>query len=161
MGADSACAPYRQVIRRRDGAAVSGMPVPVLPPCYGSLVAGALHYIYTKHMFEEWLCLGDPPTRRVVDPPIAVVVNVSTVMDNPDDKFRSDNVSMRVKMEGISTNCEVTRGLLHAWVQSTRGGWWGLMSFELATGNGKGRLAMRQWCPARSFRRAPLDDRRG
>ena len=106
-------------------------------------------------MFECWVNEMDPPTRLVVDPPLSVLVDLTQAMRNPDDEFRCDRVSMRVKFEGISTKDSATQGLLRAWMQTTAGGWWGLVAFELRTGNGHGRVSIEQWCPARSLRRQP------
>ena len=106
-------------------------------------------------MFEGWVCELGRPTRMVVEPAIPVLVDLSIALKNPDDAFRRDAVEMRIKLAGISTNSEGTLGVLHAWIQTTAGGWWGLVTFELTTGNRRGRLTMRQWCPARSLKPAP------
>ncbi|SLE90189.1 Uncharacterised protein [Mycobacteroides abscessus subsp. abscessus] len=106
-------------------------------------------------MFEGWICELGPPTRKIVEPALPVLVDLSVALNNPDDAFRRDVVPMRIKLEGISTNSAGTLGILHAWIQTTAGGWWGLVTFDLSTGNGRGRLTMRQWCPARSLKPAP------
>lgn len=120
----------------------------------GTLLAKRRAARYTKRMFEGWVCELVPPTRMMVEPAMPVLVDLSIALNNPDDAFRRDAVAMRVKMEGISTNSEGTLGVLHAWIQTTAGGWWGLVTFDLSTGNGRGRLTMRQWCPARSLKPA-------
>lgn len=48
-------------------------------------------------MFEDWPVTMDPPPRTVVDPPQPVLVDLSRILDNRDDAFRRDAVSMRVK----------------------------------------------------------------
>lgn len=106
-------------------------------------------------MFEQWINEMEPPTHLVVDPPLPVLVDLTQAMRNPDDAFRCDKVSMRVKAEGISTKSAGTQGLLYAWMQTTAGGWWGLVAFELRTGNGSGQVDIQQWCPARSLQRGP------
>lgn len=101
-----------------------------------------------------------PPTRRVVDPPKPVVVDLSLLITNPDDAFRRDEVAMRVKTEGLVFRGQVS-GRLHAWAQSAAGGWLALVSCEVPTGNGRGKLAMSQWCPARAVRPAGPDNDQG
>lgn len=111
-------------------------------------------------MFEEWPVAMHPPTRRVVDPPKPVVVDLSLLITNPDDAFRRDEVAMRVKTEGLVFRGQVS-GRLHAWAQSAAGGWLALVSCEVPTGNGRGKLAMSQWCPARAVRPAGPDNDQG
>lgn len=98
----------------------------------------------------------EPPTRRVVTPPEPVLVDLSIAFHNPDDRFRRDTVTLRVKAEGLDVTAkpEGVAGFLLAWAQTTSGGWWGLVAMELRTGNGKGALPVQQWCPARALRPA-------
>ncbi len=112
------------------------------------------------HVFEEWPVAMLPPTRRVVDPPKPVVVDLSLLITNPDDAFRRDEVAMRVKMEGLVFRGQVS-GRLHAWAQSAAGGWLALVSCEVPTGNGRGKLAMSQWCSARAVRPGGSDNDQG
>lgn len=86
-------------------------------------------------------------------------MDLSVAFHNPDDRFRRDTVTLRVKAEGLdlAAKPEGAAGLLLAWAQSTSGGWWGLVTMELRTGNGKGALPVRQWCPARALRPAPAE----
>lgn len=100
-------------------------------------------------MFEDWPVTMHPPPRSVVDPPQAVLVDLSSLLMNPDDSFRRDEVSLGVKAEGLEFLDQVP-GHLHAWARSTRGGWLALVTCEVPTGNKKGRLKIRQWCPARA-----------
>ena len=100
-------------------------------------------------MFEDWPVTMRPPTRRVVDPPKPVFVDLSRLIVNPDDTFRRDEVALRIKHEGLDLRGRVP-GHLHAWAQSTHGGWLALVTCDVPTGNGSGRLAMRQWCAARA-----------
>lgn len=100
-------------------------------------------------MFEDWPVSMQPPVRRAVDPPQPVLLDLGRILTNPDDKFRKDQVSMRVKVEGLHL-CGQVPGQLHAWAQSTQGGWLALVTCEVPTGNGAGRLKIRQWCPARA-----------
>ena len=73
-------------------------------------------------MFEDWPVTTQPSPRRVVDPPLPVIVDLSRIIDNPDDQFPRDAVPMHVKAEGLEFLAQVP-GLLHAWARSTRGGW--------------------------------------
>jgi hypothetical protein len=98
---------------------------------------------------EDWPVTMRPPTRKVVDPPKPVVVDLSRFIVNPDDTFRRDEVILRIKNEGLDFR-GVVPGHLHAWAQSTHGGWLALVTCDVPTGNGAGRLTMRQWCPARA-----------
>ena len=104
----------------------------------------------TARVFESWPVGMDPPTRQVIEPPRAVLVDLGGLIANPADKFRSDEVSMRIKMEGLDFRGQVS-GCLHAWAQSTRGGWLGLVTCTVPTGNGAGSLTMTQWCPANAI----------
>lgn len=99
--------------------------------------------------FEDWPVTMQPPTRKVVDPPKPVLVDLSRIIVNPDDKFRRDEVALRIKCEGLDFRGQVP-GQLLAWAQSTCGGWLALVMCEVPTGNGAGKLTIRQWCPARA-----------
>jgi hypothetical protein len=57
-------------------------------------------------MFEDWPVTLHPPVRTVVDPPQPVLVNLSRILVNPDDAFRSDEVAMGVKTEGLELDDE-------------------------------------------------------
>lgn len=105
-------------------------------------------------MFEDWPVAMSPPTRRVVDPPRPVLVDLSHLIANPDDSFRRDEVALRIKLEGLDFRGQAP-GQLHAWAQSTQGGWLGLVTVDVPTGNGAGKLTMHQWCPARAVTPAP------
>ena len=70
-------------------------------------------------VFEDWPVTMCPPTRRVVDPPMAVFVDLSSLIVNPDDAFRRDEVALRIKHEGLDFRGRVP-GYLHAWAPSTR-----------------------------------------
>ena len=41
-------------------------------------------------MFEDWPVTMHPSPRRVVDPPLPVIVDLSCLITNPDDQFRRD-----------------------------------------------------------------------
>ncbi len=100
-------------------------------------------------VFEDWPVAMSPPTRRVVDPPKRVLVDLSRLIVNPDDSFRRDSVALRIKLEGLDFRGQVP-GCLHAWAQSTQGGWLAFVTCDVPTGNGTGKLTMQQWCPARA-----------
>ncbi len=73
-------------------------------------------------VFQDWPVTMCPPTRRMLDPPKAVFVDLNRLIVNPDDAFRRDEVALRIKNEGLDFRGRVP-GYLHAWAQSTRGGW--------------------------------------
>jgi hypothetical protein len=52
-------------------------------------------------------------------------------------------------LEGLEFRGHVP-GHVHAWAQSTHGGWLALVTCDIPTGNGAGSLTMRQWCPAKA-----------
>lgn len=108
-----------------------------------------------EYMFEGWPCDMEPPTRMLVDPPLPILVDLSLVLSNPDDRFRRDTVPLRVKCEGLQTNEKDVPGVLHAWAQSVSAGWLANISCTVHTGNHKGHLEIRQWCPAKAIKPAP------
>lgn len=97
----------------------------------------------------------EPPTRMLVDPPLPILVDLSLVLNNPDDRFRPDTVALRIKSEGLDTTARDVPGFLHAWAQSVSAGWLAHISCTVHTGNKKGHLAIRQWCPAKAIKPAP------
>lgn len=106
-------------------------------------------------MFEDWPVTMDPPPRAVVDPPQPVLVDLSRLLDNRDDAFRRDGVSMGVKAEGLEFFDQVP-GHLHAWARST--------SLHLSTGQMRSGTTLQNTnadylaCPRRQSQR---DDARG
>ncbi len=64
------------------------------------------------------------------------------------------SVPLRVSSGGLRFTGNVP-GLLHAWARSWNGVWLGLVEFTASTGNGRGQLAMRQWCPEHSLAPPP------
>ncbi|MGW4719916.1 hypothetical protein [Nocardia sp. NPDC004260] len=97
-------------------------------------------------MFEYWTGELASPLRQVVDPPTPVLVDLGAAIPTH-GPFRKDAVSMRVKAEGLDVAGAVP-GLLYAWARATDGTWLGLVAFAIPTGNRKGRVEARQWCPA-------------
>lgn len=106
-------------------------------------------------MFEDWPIAFTPPTRRVVEPPMPVTIDLACLIDDgAGAPFRADSVPMRVKSEGLDLHGRVP-GQIHAWARTTRGTWIGLVSCEVRTGNGNGRLGIRQWCSAKAITADP------
>lgn len=101
-------------------------------------------------VFESWRVEMSPATQRVVEPARPVLVNLNAILGSPDDAFRLDTVELRIKSEGLDVFRDRVPGLLHAWAQTTRGGWLALISCDVKSGNGKGHLPIEQWCPARA-----------
>lgn len=66
-------------------------------------------------MFEDWPVAMRPPTRRVVDPPKAVLVDLSRLIVNPDDTFRRNEVTLRIKNEGLDFRGQVRDDLRSRW----------------------------------------------
>jgi len=104
--------------------------------------------------FDSWPVEMRPPTRVVVDPPQPVLVDLTRAIANPDDRFRRDQVAIRVRMEGLDLSC-IVHGQLHGWAQSTSGGWLAAVSMTVPTGNRKGHINIQQWCPAASVSPLP------
>lgn len=101
-------------------------------------------------MFEGWEEEFVPSMRRELDRPRKVLVDLSVAMPTHSPAFRRDQIPMRVKIGGLNLMTTVSGELL-AWVRSADGGWLGLVSFVLTTANGKGRLPVTQWCPAKAL----------
>lgn len=99
-------------------------------------------------------------TRRRIDPPRPVLIDVHQLLGSRDDAFRLDTVPMRVKIAGLNVFSDSTPGLLHAWAQTTRRAWLAQVSFEVPTGNGRAQLSVCQWCPARAVKPLPPRDHR-
>lgn len=97
-------------------------------------------------MFEKWPEQFDSTQRRVVDPPMPVLVNTAIVFSTRPRQFGFRGVVMRIRMGGLRLD-DRTPGLLHAWALVNDGSWLGLTTFTVYTGNGFGQLDMQQWCP--------------
>ena len=70
-------------------------------------------------MFERWPNVFSPPTRRILDPPMSVMIDLARLIDNTSDSpFRAEAVPIRVKSEGLDLNGRVP-GELHAWARTT------------------------------------------
>lgn len=106
-------------------------------------------------MFDFLEAEGTASTRRRVDPPRPVLVDVNLLLGSRDDAFRLDTVSFRVKLAGLNIFTDNTPGLLHAWAQTSRKSWLAQVSFEIPTGDGKAKLSVCQWCPARAIKPIP------
>jgi len=102
----------------------------------------------TPDLYENWPVSFDPPTRRIVDPPRRVLVNIAlTVAGSSGVSFR-DGTPLKVRSEGLAMDTK-SPGLLHAWAKTARGQWICCLSFDIPIGNGKGFLRLhQQWCPA-------------
>ncbi|MBY4213413.1 hypothetical protein HQO27_20610 [Rhodococcus fascians] len=100
-------------------------------------------------LYENWPVTFDPPTRRIVDPPQRVLVNVAlTVAGSSGGGSFRDGTPLKVRSEGLSMDVKAP-GLLHAWAKTSRGQWLCCLSFQMPIGNGKGFLRLeQQWCPA-------------
>ncbi|OZD70586.1 hypothetical protein CH263_06430 [Rhodococcus sp. 06-1059B-a] len=95
-------------------------------------------------MFAGWPVAFQPPTRRVVDPPVPVLVDVSRAFGH---QFSADAsaLPLKVRAEGLATDLKV-QGVLHAWARTSKGEWLCCLSFRVPTGNGMGFLDVeRQW----------------
>ncbi|MQY28757.1 hypothetical protein [Nocardia aurantia] len=106
-------------------------------------------------MFETWPEIFSPSMRRVVDPPVPVLVELGVaIARTPGGRFGRDTLPMRVKAGGLDLSRTVP-GRLLAWARCSDGSWLGLVEFMIATGNDRGRIAVTQWCGARALRPDP------
>jgi hypothetical protein len=115
-------------------------------------------------MFDEWPEEFSPSLRRVVEPPLPVVVDLGQAISTQRATFGAKkSVPLRVSSGGLRLAGNVP-GLLHAWARAWNGVWLGLVEFTASTGNGRGQLIFRQWCPEHSLTPPPnpggQDDRR-
>jgi hypothetical protein len=102
-----------------------------------------------ERMFDGWpLVYPRRPARRVVDPPVTVVVDLRLGLPTRLADMR--RVPLFVRQDGLEL-VEIRPGFLVGWVQSTAGEWWGLVDVDLRTGSGRGHLIVRQLLPARAI----------
>lgn len=108
-------------------------------------------------MFDSWADSLALRVRRAVNPPRPVTVDLTRMIQAPDDAFRLDTVPMWTKLDGIDISCEVT-GLVHGWVKSARGSWLALVSVDIPTGNRQGAVTVQHLCAARALTPLPQND---
>ncbi|MET9031156.1 hypothetical protein ABZW96_37025 [Nocardia sp. NPDC004168] len=106
-------------------------------------------------MFEEWADQFDPPSYHVIDPPRRVMIDLGQFILAPESFARG--VPLRVR-NGVVVDREYTSAL-HAWARTSSGGWIAFVTCVVLTGNGKGRIWMRQWC-SRQAVSLPDDEQR-
>ncbi|WP_280316607.1 hypothetical protein [Nocardia wallacei] len=105
-------------------------------------------------MFETWPDEFTPSLRRVVDPPMPVLVDLSKAIPTvAPNGFGRDRVPMRVKVGGLNLTATVP-GRLHGWARCTDGSWVGLVEFVALTGNEHGRLPVAQLVPRQALQPA-------
>lgn len=99
-------------------------------------------------MFDAWPTTFEPPTRRIVDPPRPVNVNVALAIGRSGvGRFR-DTTALKVRAEGLAMDT-IVEGTLFAWARTSVGDWLASVTFSIPTGNKMGRLDLhRQWVPA-------------
>lgn len=69
-------------------------------------------------LYENWPVTFDPPTRRIVDPPQRVLVNVAlTVAGSSGGGSFRDGTPLKVRSEGLAMDVKAP-GLLHAWAKT-------------------------------------------
>jgi hypothetical protein len=100
-------------------------------------------------MFETWDAHFDPKPYRVVDPPMRVTVRFGEGFARRPGKYGPGGLPLRVVNEGLNIDDPV-EGRLHAWARLSTGEWLCLLEFRVPTGNGRGFLEIRQWCPAQA-----------
>ena len=98
-------------------------------------------------VFETWRAVFTPLPYRVVDPPMPVTVRFGSGLVRTPQRLGPGGIPLRVRREGLCVDRDIP-GLLHAWARLDTGEWLCLLSFRVPTGNRKGYLDMRQWCPA-------------
>ncbi|WP_330185998.1 hypothetical protein OHB26_39515 (plasmid) [Nocardia sp. NBC_01503] len=102
-------------------------------------------------MFEYWDGDFAAASRRVIDPPMPVLVALGTALP-PQGGLRRDEISLRIKSSALDLATTVP-GWLYAWAQCTDASWIGLTLFAIPTADGRGRIETRQWVPARALSR--------
>lgn len=107
-------------------------------------------------MFDFLTTEANSATRRRIEPPRPVLIDVNMLFGSRDDAFRLDTVPLSVKTSGLNVFTDATPGLLHAWAQTTRRSWLAQVEFEVATGDGRATLSVCQWCPARAVKPLPV-----
>ncbi|MFG1796671.1 hypothetical protein [Nocardia sp. NPDC049149] len=105
-------------------------------------------------MFDRWPDEFSPSLRRVLDPPMPVVVDLGQAIPTHRAKFGTGGVPLRVSSGGLRLTGTVP-GVLYAWARAWDGVWLGLCEFTVHTGNDRGQLDMRQWCPEHSLTPSP------
>ncbi|MEU4841705.1 hypothetical protein [Nocardia testacea] len=105
-------------------------------------------------MFENWADDFSAPLRRVVDPPMPVLVELSAAIPSASAFSPRNEISMRAKSAGLDTT-STAPGLLYAWARCTNGSWLGFVHFAIPAGGRRGHVEARQWCPAHSLSKAP------
>lgn len=101
-------------------------------------------------MFDDWPDSFEPTARRVVDPPVAVTVDLGLAIPTAGSKFGANELPMRVRAGGLRVSGQVP-GTLFAWARTSSGDWLGLAEFTISTANERGRLPMKQWCSQRAL----------
>jgi hypothetical protein len=100
-------------------------------------------------VFEYWDDDFTAASRRVIDPPTPVFVELATAIPTL-GAFRRDRVSLRIKAGALDLTGKVP-GLLLAWAQCTDSSWVALVEFAVPTANGRGRIPTRPWTPAHAL----------
>ena len=73
-------------------------------------------------MFDAWPTTFEPPTRRIVDPPRPVNVNVALAIGRSGvGRFR-DTTALKVRAEGLAMDT-IVEGTLFAWARTSVGDW--------------------------------------
>ncbi|OZF42515.1 hypothetical protein [Rhodococcus sp. 14-1411-2a] len=99
-------------------------------------------------IFDAWPTTFEPPTRRIVEPPKSVNVNIALAIGRSGGGGFRDTTPLKVRAEGLAMD-SIVEGTLYAWARTGTGDWLARVSFSIPTGNKKGRLDLdRQWCPA-------------
>ena len=99
-------------------------------------------------IFDAWPTTFEPPTRRIVDPPKSVHVNIALAIGRSGGGRFRDTTALKVRAEGLAMDT-IVEGTLFAWARTSVGDWLASVTFSIPTGNKMGRLDLdRQWCPA-------------
>jgi hypothetical protein len=105
-----------------------------------------------KLLLEEEEPTGAYPRRAlwIRDPPTPVVVEVARWL--PDDKPRWATRPLWLRAGGLDNH--PAQGLLHAWVQTVRADWFGIVSVEMRSQRGQLRLVLPyQLIPEKALRK--------
>lgn len=89
---------------------------------------------------------------RVVDPPVRVVIDATSMLRST--RVTTGDTALRVSAYGLyPAPSGGYLGVLHAWYQLSSADWYGLVTVELRSSNGRTRLTVTQLWPAWAIRR--------
>lgn len=73
-------------------------------------------------IFDSWPTTFEPPTRRIVDPPKSVNVNIALAIGRSGGGRFRDTTPLKVRAEGLAMD-SIVEGTLYAWARTGTGDW--------------------------------------